>query len=98
MTCRAGRPHQLAALGSLPRSESSKSGPRRRKPELLASVRNETAYFSIEMLPARNGDCLWIEFGERKNPTRLLIDCGVEAAYPSLRHRIDQLPEVATPV
>lgn len=56
-------------------------------------VRSEAAYFSIEMLPARNGDCLWIEFGEKNNPNRILIDCGVEAAYSSLRHRIDQLPE-----
>ncbi len=62
-------------------------------PQLLAGPRDETAYFSIEMLPARNGDCLWIEIGDPQDPTRVLIDCGVQAAYPSLRQRIDQLPE-----
>ena len=62
-------------------------------PDFLGKRRNEDAYFSIDMLPARNGDCLWVEFGDRYNPTRLLIDCGVQAAYQSLRQRIEELPE-----
>lgn len=57
------------------------------------SNRKEEAYFSVEMLPARNGDCLWIEFGDEKKPTRILIDCGVQSAYSALRSRIDQLPK-----
>ena len=32
--------------------------------------------FDIEMLPARNGDALWIEYGKRDSPSRVLIDCG----------------------
>jgi hypothetical protein len=32
--------------------------------------------FDIEMLPARNGDALWIEYGAPEAPNRVLIDCG----------------------
>ena len=64
-----------------------------RSDDLLKPASKKGAYFSIEMLPARNGDCLWIEFGDKKSSHRMLIDCGVQAAYSSLRDRIDQLPE-----
>jgi hypothetical protein len=32
--------------------------------------------FSVEMLPAREGDCLWIEYGDPDGPRRILIDGG----------------------
>ena len=32
-----------------------------------------TSTFTVEMLPARNGDALWISYGDDKH---LLVDCG----------------------
>ena len=32
--------------------------------------------FRIEMLPARQGDALWIEYGAPDDPARVLIDAG----------------------
>ena len=32
--------------------------------------------FRVEMLPARQGDCLWIEWGDAQHPYRALIDAG----------------------
>lgn len=49
--------------------------------------------FSIEMLPADYGDCLWIEYGEGKEIHRVLIDGGTTKTYPRLRERLLQLPE-----
>src|SRR5688572_7974472 len=42
----------------------------------------------IEMLPAGEGDCLWIEYGERESPHRILIDTGTPGTYPALQERI----------
>jgi glyoxylase-like metal-dependent hydrolase (beta-lactamase superfamily II) len=47
----------------------------------------------IEMLPARHGDCLWIEYGDAKKPYRMLIDAGPTSAYKHVRERILALPE-----
>jgi hypothetical protein len=52
--------------------------------------------FAVEMLPARDGDCLWVEWGEdAERPHRMLIDAGRAANRrlpPSLRKRIAALP------
>jgi hypothetical protein len=49
---------------------------------------------SVEMLPARHGDCLWIEYGDTRSRHRLLVDGGPGFAYPrGLRARIAALPE-----
>lgn len=48
-------------------------------------------YFAIEMLPAENGDCLWIEYGNEANPYRVLIDGGTEGTEAALRARMDPL-------
>lgn len=48
--------------------------------------------FRIEMLPARHGDCIWIEYGEERAPRRLLIDGGPLAAYAALEARIERVP------
>jgi beta-lactamase superfamily II metal-dependent hydrolase len=48
----------------------------------------------IEMLPAREGDCLWIRYGEPDAPRQILIDTGRSATYKSeLRPRLLNLPE-----
>lgn len=48
--------------------------------------------FTIEMLPAAEGDSLWIEYGHVNRPWRVLIDGGPARTYHSLRSRILALP------
>ncbi|NOK34753.1 MBL fold metallo-hydrolase [Corallococcus exercitus] len=47
----------------------------------------------IEMLPAHHGDCLLVSYGDESHPKRILIDGGTRATWPTLRKRIEQLPE-----
>lgn len=42
---------------------------------------------SIEMLPARHGDALWVEWGSKKDRHRMLIDGGPAATYKTLQER-----------
>lgn len=49
--------------------------------------------FKIEMLKAAWGDCLWIEYGDRTKPFRILIDGGITATYKSVKQRVLDLPE-----
>jgi glyoxylase-like metal-dependent hydrolase (beta-lactamase superfamily II) len=45
--------------------------------------------FSIEMLPADEGDALWIEYGKNGGGVhRVLIDCGRKTAYRSVVQRL----------
>jgi hypothetical protein len=47
----------------------------------------------IEMLPAGNGDALWIEYDDGAQTRRLLIDGGTEGTWTEgLRGRIESLP------
>lgn len=48
--------------------------------------------FRITMLPAAQGDCLWIEYGKPTAPKRMIIDGGVHATAAALRERIEDLP------
>jgi len=48
--------------------------------------------YTVSMLPAEYGDCLWIEYGDSSRPKRILIDAGTPKAYPALRSRIEALP------
>lgn len=49
---------------------------------------------SIEMLPVAHGDALWIEYGSRRRPYRLLIDGGPAHSYETgLRKRMASVPE-----
>jgi len=45
----------------------------------------------IDVLPARHGDCLWLEYGDAAQPTRILVDGGPGFAYVALRARIEAL-------
>jgi hypothetical protein len=49
--------------------------------------------FKILSLPARQGDCLWIEYGDRKHLRRLLIDGGTPETLDVLKSRILALPD-----
>lgn len=44
--------------------------------------------FSIEMLPAQQGDALWIEYGDRAHPSRVLIDGGTPPTVAAVGQRI----------
>jgi beta-lactamase superfamily II metal-dependent hydrolase len=37
--------------------------------------------FTIHMLDANHGDCLWIEYGDAERPRRILIDTGPASTY-----------------
>lgn len=51
------------------------------------------AIFRIEMLPANQGDALWIEYGREGNERRILIDGGPIGAYRKLEDRLKELPD-----
>lgn len=47
----------------------------------------------IEMLPAAQGDALWIEYGDESQPRRILIDGGTKSSWPGgLKARVEALP------
>jgi metal-dependent hydrolase (beta-lactamase superfamily II) len=47
------------------------------------------------MLPAENGDCLWVEYGDSASPRRVIIDCGAKSAADLLAERIGRLDAAA---
>jgi hypothetical protein len=49
-------------------------------------------FFHIEMLPAKHGDALWIEYGNDNRTRRILIDGGPINAWPEVSARLQQLP------
>lgn len=49
--------------------------------------------FEIEMLPAREGDCLWIRYGDAKKTRQILIDGGRAATGKEFKLRLAALPE-----
>lgn len=49
--------------------------------------------FSINMLPADHGDCLWIEYGKGETLHRILIDGGTQHSYRILADRIRNHPD-----
>ncbi|HOW54037.1 MAG TPA: MBL fold metallo-hydrolase [Syntrophorhabdaceae bacterium] len=49
--------------------------------------------FRIEMLPANQGDAIWIEYGQEGNERRILIDGGPIGAYKKLEDRLKELPD-----
>lgn len=49
--------------------------------------------FSIEMLPAYEGDCFWIEYGSADNPRRMIIDAGRKDTYRELGDRLASLTD-----
>ena len=48
---------------------------------------------SLELLPARHGDCLWLEYGPDDGPHRILIDGGPVDTYSAITRRMAQLPQ-----
>jgi|WetSurMetagenome_2_1015567.scaffolds.fasta_scaffold103585_2 beta-lactamase superfamily II metal-dependent hydrolase len=50
-------------------------------------------FFRIEMLPAHQGDAIWIEYGKAGIRRRILIDGGPISAYQALEDRLNQLSD-----
>lgn len=48
--------------------------------------------FTISMLPANHGDCLWLEYGSESDPHRILIDGGPEWAFDEITRRLPDGP------
>lgn len=49
--------------------------------------------FNVEMLPAKHGDALFVQYGKEGNLRRILIDGGPLKAYPQLESRLKKLPD-----
>ncbi|WP_154100802.1 hypothetical protein [Pseudomonas putida] len=49
--------------------------------------------FEITMLPAREGDALWIRWGDADNPRQMLVDSGIKASGRKLKSLITAMPE-----
>jgi hypothetical protein len=49
-----------------------------------------TKTFFVEMLPAENGDCLLLEYGNQTGCGRVLIDCGAKSTVPVIASRLGQ--------
>lgn len=49
--------------------------------------------YTVELLAAAEGDCIWIEYGTEAEHHRVLIDTGPFSTYDALRARIAALPE-----
>ena len=50
-------------------------------------------FFRIELLPARQGDAIWIEYGNSSRTRRILIDAGPIDAYEDVESKLKTLPE-----
>lgn len=61
--------------------------------------RTGDSIFTVELLPARHGDAIWIEYGDPAAPGRILIDGGATKSTKEVIHRLirERIPEDATP-
>jgi hypothetical protein len=48
--------------------------------------------FAVNCLPVGHGDCILVEYGDQRNPARILIDGGPAPSYQALRDAIGELP------
>lgn len=53
---------------------------------------NDLTMFKIKFLPARFGDCLWIEYGNENTSHRILVDGGTKGTLQAIRQEIELLP------
>jgi len=49
--------------------------------------------FSITSLPAKEGDALWIKWGDQDSPHNMIVDMGTEAIGKKIRVMLEALPE-----
>jgi len=57
-------------------------------PSGLLRTGSSATIFHIEMLPAENGDCLWIEYGDPKHSHTIVVDCGAKSTADILATRM----------
>jgi hypothetical protein len=48
--------------------------------------------FRVVMLPANQGDCIWLEYGDADDPHRVMIDGGPTYARPEILERLPEGP------
>jgi len=60
---------------------------------MTKSITDDGLVFTIELLPAGHGDCIWIEYGDPQQPGRILIDTGPPKAAQALIARVNELDE-----
>jgi beta-lactamase superfamily II metal-dependent hydrolase len=48
--------------------------------------------FEITLLPARQGDAIWVRWGEEDDPHQMMIDMGTEEIGDRIREKIEALP------
>jgi len=51
-----------------------------------------SAVFRVELLPAREGDCIILTYGDDARPRRIMIDAGRKATWRAVRARLAALP------
>jgi hypothetical protein len=49
--------------------------------------------FTVEMLPASLGDCLWVEYGRPEKPSRVLIDGGLVGTVGRITEKIREVAD-----
>ena len=62
-------------------------------PAAGAGADASTSTLVLELLPAKQGDALLLEYGDPQRPHRVLVDAGPARAYPAVRERLARLPE-----
>jgi hypothetical protein len=51
-----------------------------------------SAIFRLDMLPAREGDCLVLSYGDETRVRRIMVDTGRKATYRSVKARLAAIP------
>lgn len=49
-------------------------------------------FFRIELLPAKQGDAIWVEYGNSDRTRRIMIDAGPIDAWPEVEAKLKTLP------
>ena len=73
-----------------PASDASITAPAVTGPDTTA----RTGMFEIELLPARNGDCLWVTYGDGDQRHHVLIDCGSADAAGTAAAKVTSVESV----
>ena len=68
----AAEPQASTTPGSATVAPTAPASSARSEPDPVV----RTGTFDIELLPARNGDCLWLTYGEAADLHHVMIDCG----------------------
>lgn len=59
---------------------------------LIKPYKSISMKFTLHFLPARYGDCIWIEYGNPHSLKRILIDGGTKGTKKNIRRYINALP------